>query len=313
MTDHHRAFVPKRTIEELCCISGSRAPHVPPLPPDSTPNLESIQQVYDIAFAPGLDKFLETGTLPWFTHHGFSHLVADRGLLAQFLLYLTIISNNHNPNQPENAATQSQEARITWALLNLVVKPAHDGNEEADKFSRRIRAVEALLTGEPLTIVRGSMADFIHSEDGAMDMDPAPSMNKDVSSVLEKQVQRRSEEFWKYVEKFAEAPRPPPESVDDPSSPLNQAREILDGLENRDILYSMMLLCASHGHDEHPGSRPVSRAGSVYGGNGNGNGHHQKEPALARRFLDSEYTDGRASNSVFATVAGLASRAFQRD
>lgn len=310
MTDSGRIFVPKRTIDELCCINGSRAPHVPPLPPDSTPNLESIQQVYDIAFAPGLDKFLETGPVRWFVNHGFSHLVADRGLLAQFLLYLTITSNNFNPNQPENAATRSQEARITWALLNLVVKPAHDGNEEADKFSRRIKAVEALLTGEPLTIVKGSMADFIHSEDGAMDVDPATTTYRDTSSALEKQVQRRSEEFWKCVEKFAESPRPSLESVDDPSSPLHQARELLEGLENRDILYSMMLLCSSNGQDEHPGSRPVSRAGSTHGGNGNGNGHHLKEPALARRFLDSEYIDGRASNTVLATVAGLASRAF---
>lgn len=310
--DPRRPFLLQKTIEDLCCISGQRAPHAPPLPPDQTPNLESIQKVYDTAFAAGLDSFVETGSSKWFATQGFNHLVSDRELLGQFLLYLTIVSNNSNSAQPENALVASQEARITWALLNLVMKPAHDGNEEAEKIARRIKAVEALLTGEPSLVVRGSMADFIYQEDGGSESEPTPAAGKDTSSMFEKQLNRRSEDFWRVIEKFAEAPRSSQHNLQNPDSLLAQARKLLDGIESRDIVYSMTLLSTSNGQQGQITSRPNTShgVGSTSGGNGTPDHHHQQEIALARRFLESQY-GGRATNVVNEVLSGMASRAFQ--
>ena len=81
----------QRSIESICTIGGTKIPSIPPIPPDSVPNLESIRRVYDIAFAPGLDKLLESGSAKWFTREGFPLLSADRTRLGSLLAYLTLV------------------------------------------------------------------------------------------------------------------------------------------------------------------------------------------------------------------------------
>jgi len=265
----------KRSIESICAISGTRIPTIPPIPPDSVPNLESIRKVYDIAFAPGLDKFLGSGSTKWFAREGFALLSVDRVQLGTILAYLTLVSN-HSDTPLDNATLASQEARVTWALLELCIRPEHDGGEEADKLARRCRALSAILTGEPFSSPTTSMADFVHQDDA----EPEPR-----TSALAKQIARRSDEFWKLVETAAASQGPDGEGVE--AAAVERCRPLLDGLENRDIIYSIMLL----------GSKP------------SGNGQVTSERELAKRYLESQ-VNGRATNQVFATISGMALRAF---
>lgn len=263
-----------RTIESICTIAGTKIPSVPPIPPDSVPNLESIRKVYDIAFAPGLDRLLESGQSRWFANQGFPLLCADRAHLGNVLAYLTLVSSNVDMHS-ENATLSSQEARVTWAMLELCNRPDHDGGEEADKLARRCRALESVLTGEPFSNSSASLSDFVHQDDA----EPEPR-----TTALEKQLARRSEEFWKLVEAAAasQTTSAPGLSV----VAVRQCRPFLDGMESRDVIYSIMLLASG------------------------GNGDVTSERELARRYLESQ-ANGRATNQVFATISGMALRAFE--
>ncbi|KAK4943867.1 hypothetical protein LTR10_016583 [Elasticomyces elasticus] len=265
----------QRSIESICTIGGTKIPSIPPIPPDSVPNLESIRRVYDIAFAPGLDKLLESGSAKWFAREGFPLLSADRTRLGSLLAYLTLVSN-HSDATNENATLASQEARVTWGLLELCIHPEHDGGEEADKLARRCRALSAILTGEPFSSPTTSIADFVHQDE------VEPELK---ASALEKQLSGRSEDFWKLVEAAAASQVVPGQGIS--PAEVRQCRPLLDGMENRDIIYSIMLL----------GSRT------------SGNGDLTSERELAKRFLESQ-ANGRATNQVFATISGMALRAF---
>lgn len=238
------------------------------------PNLESIRKVYDIAFAPGLDKFLESDQAKWFAREGFPLLVANRPLLGQVLAYLTLVSNHTDAPLGENATLASQEARVTWALLSLCVRSEHDGGEEADKLARRCKALEALLTGEPVTTTTASLADFVHQDENEPEVK---------GSAFDRQLAKRSEDFWKLIQDAAASQDQGDQGI---SATAQQSRPLLDGMENRDIIYSIMLLRSK------------------------GNGEPSSERELAKRFLESE-ASGRATNQVFGTIAGMALRAFE--
>jgi len=260
-------------MEAICSIGGSRPMAVPPLPPESVPNLEAIQKVYDIAFAPGLDKFLESGRTKWFATEGFRYLANDRGMLAQFLAYLTLASNKGDQNVTDHPALASQEARVTWFLLCLCTRQMHDGGDEAEKLARRLRAIEALLTGERISGTSTSFADFVHQDD--VETEVVQNQNRLSDSHFDRQRAKRSEDFWKAVEKVA--------SGDE--SAFSQVKSLLDNMENRDIIYSVLLLRSS------------------------GESGLAAERELAKRFLGNEAA-GRATNQVFGTLAGMALRAF---
>lgn len=353
-----------RSIEDLCSVGGHRAQPVPPLPPTSNPNFIEIQKVYDSFFASGLDHLLETGPTHFYSTKGFALLASDRSLLAQFMLYLTLISNttSHlqnvstsaavgNGHGPEQAALASQEARMVWSFLNLCIRPAQeDGDEEAEKLARRVKSIEALLTGEPI-VRTGSMSDFLHQEP-----DPEPDQTGDTEMTnpnaglvqygpqpfepkpFTRQLVSRSDEFWKLVERAAEKPAAiSPELID-------ETRQLLDGMENRDVIYSLMILGGSpHLSVQHtatssipPGSHQQQLSSSSISGSASGTHRHNtnnssnstsasnsaassphrqsqrrqgKEKEQAARLLEVE-AGGRATNLVLGTLAGMGLRAF---
>lgn len=299
-----------RTIEDICTIHGQRGRDVPALRPDLVPNFSEIRKVYDTCFAPGLDHLLETGFTKWFALKGFDLLTSDRRLLAQFMLYLTLISNTpstitSSPSLQEQAAVASQEARMTWSLMNLCVRQAQEGNDEyAEKFAPRVKALEALLTSEPIART-GSMSDFVHQEpdnetDAEMSMEGIPTVanNPLLEKPFMKQLTARSEEFWQLIEKASEHPTTVPSEI------FDMARALLDGQENRDVIYSIMLLGSPPKQSDsrnRPGSDSTSSSPSRTA--------RRKEKEQAARLLESEAT-GRATNVVLQNVAGMGLRAF---
>jgi hypothetical protein len=266
----------RRTIESICTIAGAKVPTVPPIPPDSVPNLESIRKIYDIAFAPGLDKLLESGSSKWFAKEGFQLLCTDRVQLGNVLAYLTLVSNHTDTSNSDIATLASQEARVTWALLELCVRPEDASGEETDKLARRCRALGAILTGQPFTSPTTSLADFVHQYEA----EPEPK-----ASAFEKQTLKRSDDFWKLVETAAANQDPNGHGI--PSALLTQIRPLLDNQENRDTIYSIMLL----------GSRAAGQT------------ELSSERELAKRYLETQ-ANGRATNQVFVTISGMALRAF---
>jgi len=226
------------------------------------------------------------------------------------MLYLTLISNTLNagvsgPVAPEQAALASQEARMTWSLLNLCVQQAQEGNDEdAERFARRVKALEALLTSEPV-VRTGSMSDFVYQEpdsemDAEMTMEGIPTVanNPLLEKPFMKQLTARSDEFWRLVEKASEHPTTVPTEI------FDQARMLLDGQENRDIIYSIMLLGSPpklHENGRRPGSDSNNSSPS--------RAARRQEKEQAARLLESE-ANGRATNMVLQNLAGMGLRAF---
>lgn len=291
----HLASSRPRTIEEICTLPGTKIAPIPAIPPDSVPNLESIRKVYDVAFAPGLDKFLESSN-HWYAENGFDLLASNRSLLGLMLAYLTLVSANHDAPVNYNPTLVSQEARVTWAMLSLCVRPdgATGAGDEADKLARRFRSIEALLTGEPLTNTAASMSEFIHAEPEPQPEPDAEARAREQEgeakrSAFDKQVARRGAEFWATLESIATMQGRSSNRGDDDGdirASIAQIKGLLDGRENRDVLYAALLL-------------------------GWGvNGDPSSERELGRRFLHNQ-AGGRATDAVVASVCGMCLRALE--
>ncbi|RMZ80390.1 hypothetical protein DV738_g2813, partial [Chaetothyriales sp. CBS 135597] len=298
-------------MEDICSVGGTKLPPVPAIPPDSVPNLEPISKVYNMNFAPGLDKLLESDN-HWFANEGFKLVASDRTLLGLVLAYLTLISNNADNAVGEDATLASQEARVTYGSLRQCVHLEHDGGREGEKLARRFRTIESILTGEPLAVPPASMSEFVdvdmddHQPDpstveGRVDGDGGDNEGKHLTA-FDKQVAKRQDEFWKMLELIAtvQGPRVGEEDAgsgvvggggggsarqEDVQQAMEQIKSLAEGRENRDILYAILLL-----------------------GWGK-NGDPSSERELAKRFLQSE-AQGRATELVFATIAGMGLRAF---
>jgi len=306
-----------RTIEDLCAINGQRGQEVPPLGPNLVPNFSEIRKVYDTFFAPGLDQLIETGSTKWFALKGWALLIYDRALLAQFMMYLTLISTTSNPASsalgtmvPEYAAPAAQEARMVWACLNLVVSQAQIGNDDdAQEFAKRVKALEAILTSEPI-VRTGSMADFVHQDpetetDPDFDMSGIPTVanNPLLEKPFSKQMQARSDKFWQLVGEASALPSQVSSEV------FDQLLALLDGKEERDIIYSVMFLGAQSNRSRANtiNNNNSSRPGSSNPSPSRAARRQQREQAL--RLLETEAA-GRATNIVFQNLAGMGLRAF---
>ena len=305
-----------RTIEDLWTVNGLCGQEVAPLRPDLVPNFSEIRKVYNTFFAPGLDCLLETGSTRWFALKGWNLLEHDRTILAQFMMYLTFVSNASVPASsaigtmpPEQAMVASQESRVTWSLLNLVVQQAQEGNndDDADRFARRVKSLEAVLTSEPV-VRTGSMSDFVYQdpepESDRMDMEltgvPTVANNPLLNKPFGKQLVARSDEFWQIVEKASEKPRLIPLET------FDKLKTLLDGKEQRDIIYAVMLL----GANTKPGETGISsRPGSSNSSPNRMARRQEKEQAI--RMLEQE-ASGRATNLVLQNIAGMGVRAFSQ-
>ncbi|RMD41740.1 hypothetical protein DV735_g3393, partial [Chaetothyriales sp. CBS 134920] len=293
-------------MEDICSVGGTKLPPVPAIPPDSVPNLEPIGKVYNMNFAPGLDKLLESDN-HWFANEGFKLVASDRTMLGLVLAYLTLISNNADNAVGEDATLASQEARVTYGSLRQCVRLEHDGGREGEKLARRFRTIESILTGEPLAVPPASMSEFVDVDMDDHQLDPSTVDGRvdgdgdgdgKVLSAFDRQVAKRQDEFWKTLELIAtvQGPRVGEDAglaavgggsarEEDVRQAMEQIKSLAEGRENRDILYAILLL-----------------------GWGK-NGDPSSERELAKRFLQSE-AQGRATELVFATIAGMGLRAF---
>ena len=277
----------RKSMEEICSVGGTKLPPVPAIPPDSVPNLEPISKVFEMNFAPGLDKLLESDK-HWFATEGFQFVASDRTMLGLVLAYLTLISNNADKPLGEDATLASQEARVTWGSLSLCMRLEHDGGKEVDKVAQRFKILESILAGEPLAAPPASMSEFVHQDEieEHKESEPESKEPEDIkASAFDKQVTKRKDDFWKTLEFIAIAQGRGEEAFKDITEAMEQVKALADGKENRDIIYAALLLGWGR------------------------NGDPSSERELAKRFLQAQAM-GRATNLVYATIAGMSLRAF---
>ncbi|KAH8195991.1 hypothetical protein TruAng_009829 [Truncatella angustata] len=219
----------KMRVDDL--INWSHPP--PPKPkvfPDQ-PKLDEIRGLYEEIYASGLEGFFET---KWYTEEWTGNrLMLQDSTLEMLAGFLSVVGKAEQNNQAAMNEPANVEFRVVWDLACLaltseakinppsVIPPDNDPAEARN----RVVVIDALLSGEILgnnPLVR-------------------PPPTGDYHRV-------RELDFWYHLGEFCRV-----EPVGDPPNPdilsqrdqiLSRIRMLLDGRENRDVLYSIAIMRA---------------------------------------------------------------------
>jgi white-opaque regulator 2 len=220
----------KRTIAYLLDLGGPAPPRSATDVTQSPSMLDEVKHLYYSIYAPGLENFLES---KWFSVKGLAKLLEGKPLLEQFATLLQQFAKTSQNDAKEIAYTASVEGRVVWALAGMVRATAAEANgikefktvpstDDPVEASNRLTVFETLLagriaSGNPLTA-------------------PVPGSTD--------HHRLRELEFWYTLANFVCLPFEDPSSAKETDDTLAQLRNLLDGRENRDVLYSIAVVRA---------------------------------------------------------------------
>ncbi|KAI1401292.1 hypothetical protein F4819DRAFT_332431 [Hypoxylon fuscum] len=272
-------------VHELVSMSGAVPP--PLDSPLTSEKLAEVRDLYDQVYAPGLEKFFET---EWYTRtQGVAALVSNTALhemLAGFLQSMAKTDNDVAGMQ----YSANLEFRVVWDLAILVYASEYKVNvgehlpppDDGSEVRNRVAVFEALLSGE-------------HLEQNPLHPPPA---NADI------RLHRiREFKFWYCLAEFLRLKDHP--NLDIPRQReymLSQMRELLDGRENRDVLYSLAIiraLSANYPPDFESTLPPHLDESDP-----------KNKLAVARKFIQDESQVTGGTTNVVRRFAELAVRAF---
>lgn len=283
-------------IDDLFCING-HAPPLPHIPPAPLPpaRVDEVRLVFTRDYAPGLDKVLETD---WYSKRSWPTLIQHQRLLSLFDQMLdrfkTIRSDDFNGNQ----LTRSMETMVVWEILSMIRSPYAAPDDSGGPMTEdihqlreaqtRLDALEALLTNSILV------------------RNPTQDVRYDYQLHNTKQWEI---DFWRLLGQFV-APTPIANTTDTPLPPqqpttedtLLACRNILAMLENRDVLYSVMI-CRYYG-PKLPGWPDVT--GEPYSNNPE---DARNKVFIARKFIEDE-AGGKGTNQVIQRICDMSIRAW---
>ena len=196
------------------------------LPLDWQPNIREVEDLYRLHYAHGLDKVFET---QWYTTYGWNHFRQDASLVdfagrcaERFKVHI---------DEMTVRAVQSLESQLVWRLVTMprsswgdthCASNAPDAPALSELFPR-IDVVEHLLTGQFLTVARAPP--------------PPPTFDQ------KDQVKDDQLSFWHRLG-YAVSVRddtPDPSALAQMHDALVATRGLLNGVESRDVLYSMLV------------------------------------------------------------------------
>ncbi|PMD64100.1 uncharacterized protein K444DRAFT_492794, partial [Hyaloscypha bicolor E] len=217
----------KRTVNDLLALGG-------PVPPRSTTDtatnptmLDEVKHLYYSIYAPGLENFLES---KWFSVKGLAKLLEGKFYLEQFAALLQQFAKTSQNDQKEIQYTSSVEARVVWALASMVRTAAAESNgvnvktvpatDDPTEATNRLNVFETLLTGRvaasnPLTAPVAGSTDHHRL---------------------------RELEFWYTLGNFVCHQYEDAAAAKEVDETLSALRNLLDGRENRDVLYSIAVV-----------------------------------------------------------------------
>ena len=178
---------------------------------------------------------------------------------------------------------QMQEARLIWRLLSMcrtaaetsaamdsMVYTVSDGDPIV--VVKRLDILEALLTGVTLPVVELERVTTAHAKPYSF-------------SRLGRQLKGREIEFWYSAAQVAAT-----RTTESAETPMTQCRRLLDTLENRDLMYSVMQM------------RNLSTTGEA-------TSEEARHWAIAEKFLEMESV--QAGSIVMATDSGHGVKSIQ--
>ncbi|CAH0016226.1 unnamed protein product [Clonostachys rhizophaga] len=207
----------------------------PPPPPQQANSSEEefneITRVYHEMYAGSLSAFFETSWY-YFVENGQMTFPRDPGLIEGMAAFLKVLQTVKANDHVQMSYSGVLETRVVWQLACTASWAAADNTSNSTRTSlppdgdaveakNRLKVVEALLCG-----------DYLASNP----LTP-PSQDRDT-------VRMRQFDFWYQLGEFVrirELPNAPP-AVKARDDVLNKMRHLLDGRENRDVLYSIAVV-----------------------------------------------------------------------
>lgn len=235
------SFIAKRTVDQLLAMYGAPPPRAKADVTSLPSMIEEIKHLYYSIYAPGLENFLET---KWFSSKGLAKLLEHRPYLDQFASLLEQFGKTSATSKEEIHYTGSVEGRIIWMIASMVkasgdVKSEYRAVPSTDdpvEATNRLAVFETLLSGRvvgnnPLT-------------------QPVPGSTD--------HHRLRELEFWYTLGNFVTLQYEDANAVKEVDDTLAALRNLLDGRENRDVLYSIAVVrglgqrVSEYTDDDHP-------------------------------------------------------------
>ncbi|POR30869.1 Uncharacterized protein TPAR_08962 [Tolypocladium paradoxum] len=218
----------KMKIHEIIDLLG------PPPPPQQISHTEDtfneITRVYHEMYAGGLGAFLES-TWYYFAENGKMTFPKDANLIEHMASFLKILEAVQANDHAQMAYSGVLETRIVWELActayqtpdrtNNAMRMALPPEGDAAEVRNRLRVIETLLCGDYLVV--NPLA--------------VPVANQEP-------LRTRQFDFWYSLAEFVRKRDSPnsPQAVKAREDMLARMRHLLDGRENRDVLYSIAVV-----------------------------------------------------------------------
>lgn len=191
----------------------------------SQTSLDEIKNLFYTIYIPGLDNFLET---KWFSVKGLTKLLESKSLLEQFTSLIRQFAKTNQSDPRDIQYTSSVEARVVWALAGMVRSSALEmggtkelktvpSTDDPIEASNRLDIFETLLTGR-VAAINPLTAPVTGSTDHH---------------------RLRELEFWHTMGNFVCLQYEDAGAAKAVDETLAALRNLLDGRENRDVLYSI--------------------------------------------------------------------------
>ncbi|KAI4214602.1 MAG: hypothetical protein LQ351_003019 [Letrouitia transgressa] len=289
--DNHRAKRSK--VEDLLALGGA---FPPPITATQPLQYDEIKHLYQISYAPGLDKFFETN---WFRAKGINHLTNDSRiceLIATLLSRVTLDTTNVHFYH-DMAVNNSLEANILWLLMALprsVANASKPSNGQANNVetsdgvldaANRVEIFENLVLGQYL--------------------DVEVPINKEGSrngTTFDNQLKSREHEFWRLMSKFLTLRDDEASSAKEIDDTLTACRGLLESRENRDVIYSIAIA-------RHLGQRMSEFPDNLSQPSNNSETDPKGRLLVAKDFLEGE-AKGKGTNQVIQRLCGIAVRSW---
>jgi hypothetical protein len=224
----------KYKMEELLALGGPvPAPLENANVADNVPVLDEIKNLYHSVYSPGLENLLES---KWYPVKGIATLLKDKQLLDLYAVLLDRFAKTSSADPKAMAESSAVEARLIWGLATMVrTAAAAETNgssttepktippsDDVVEAGHRLNVFESLLTG--------------HTAESNPLVQPAPGTTDHHKT--------REFQFWHELGNFVTLKDDQPENLKAIDDSLSALRNLLDGRENRDILYSICIVRA---------------------------------------------------------------------
>lgn len=215
-------------VDELVALGGPAPP-----PPSASPTQENLNEIvkifYDV-YVPGLGTFFET---TWYNFkpqgsNPVAILLTNRTIIDLLSSFLSCISAPTAPDQAEILNTGVLETRVVWALASLANTTPARTNPPSDTPVAADDAVEArsrLIVFE--TLMSGTSLNSNPCMPPPKDADPH---------------RVREFGFWYWLAEYLRFPTGTEGLAAHREQAVSRIRNLLDGRENRDVMYSLVVL-----------------------------------------------------------------------